>query len=763
VTPLEQRRLLTTVSIKGVTQSAGDSGTTPFSFTVSLDSSSTLPISVDYSTSDGTASVTDNNYQPQAGTLTFSPGQTSETITILVNADSPPHGNETFFVNLANPVNAQLTATGQQAVGIILNNEGGTSYYVNDDSTVGDVFCTAPGSYSNNGLTPATPIASLYTLLSLYTFHPGDTIYVDTGAYAQVNNVVLGPQDSGVNIVGPGTRQVTPSLTGAAVLADGPVAFWRLGDAGGTTAADSSGNGYSGTYVGDATPDPDSPTNDGAALFNGQESYVTVPYAPALEPSQFTIEAWVDFQDNSSAAFESIINIAGYRLYENNAGELAFATLANYNPATAPLEPGVWNFVVATLDSAGSNTASLYVNGVLMDSSQGLGQVTQDGQPLEIGASFSTRQTTTWQGGICEVALYNKILTPVQIQAQFAAEVYSGAVLDRGNTSSGSVGIELAGATDVTISNLSIADATAGIYAGPDAESAGLMVIDADFYGNIQGIDLESSNDGADIFDSTFRGQSKDGVYIAANSPTVSGNTIYGSGSNINGAGGVEIEGVSPTVSNNIIYDNLGDGILGGVDGNEYLISGNEVYANGVGTNYAGILVNTLNAVITGNQVHDNLGDGTSVGSDGDGAVLAADNTIYGNSQTGVFLTGDAEARDNVVYDNQDGITQWPGLGGVAGGATIDGSAGTIDGNRVFANTGVGITATGDGAVIDNDVYSNATGIQGTDLSFPNPNAPVAGLSFPFQGSVSNNIVYANSSVGILIADGDGAQGQRAL
>src|SRR5207253_5012786 len=184
------------------------------------------------------------DYQVRAGTLTFAPGETSKTIPIGVVGDLRLESDETFFIDLFNPVNAVIAANGRRGVGTITDDDsGGTSYYVNDASTVGDVFCTAVGNNANDGRTPATPVASLTGLLSLYTFHPSDTIYVDTGAYALSRNVTLGPQYSGIRIVGAGPRQVTPSLTAATILADQPVGYWRLGDAAGdgSTAVDATG------------------------------------------------------------------------------------------------------------------------------------------------------------------------------------------------------------------------------------------------------------------------------------------------------------------------------------------------------------------------------------------------------------------------------------------------------------------------------------------------------------------------------------------
>ena len=82
-----------------------------------------------------------------------------------------------------------------------------TNYYVND-GTPGQ-YTTAPGSNSNNGLSPATPKLSIQALLTAYTLGAGDIIYVDGGTYALTTNINLGAKDSGssasdtFSIVGP--------------------------------------------------------------------------------------------------------------------------------------------------------------------------------------------------------------------------------------------------------------------------------------------------------------------------------------------------------------------------------------------------------------------------------------------------------------------------------------------------------------------------------------------------------------------------------
>ena len=59
----------------------------------------------------------------------------------------------------------------------------GASYYVNDGSTDGDVYCTAAGSVGADGLSPGTPLATVNAVVDAYDLEPGDTVYVDTGTY----------------------------------------------------------------------------------------------------------------------------------------------------------------------------------------------------------------------------------------------------------------------------------------------------------------------------------------------------------------------------------------------------------------------------------------------------------------------------------------------------------------------------------------------------------------------------------------------------
>jgi streptogramin lyase len=109
------------ISIGDARMAEGNAGQSAFRFTVSLDQAQSAPMTVDYSTADGTATAA-SDYAANSGTLTFAPGETAKTITVQVNGDTTVEPNETFTVNLANATGNATIADGQ-ATGTILNDD----------------------------------------------------------------------------------------------------------------------------------------------------------------------------------------------------------------------------------------------------------------------------------------------------------------------------------------------------------------------------------------------------------------------------------------------------------------------------------------------------------------------------------------------------------------------------------------------------------------------------------------------------------------
>ena len=106
--------------IGDVTVTEGNTGTASATFTVTLAAASTQTITVAYATGNGTATA-DNDYQSASGTLTFAPGETTKTISILVNGDRLAEPSEKFVVNLSGATNA--TIADGQGTGTIVDDE----------------------------------------------------------------------------------------------------------------------------------------------------------------------------------------------------------------------------------------------------------------------------------------------------------------------------------------------------------------------------------------------------------------------------------------------------------------------------------------------------------------------------------------------------------------------------------------------------------------------------------------------------------------
>ena len=101
-----------TVSIAGGSGTEGDDD--DIDFTVTLDDAASGTVTVDYATSDGSADAGDD-YTAKSGTLSFSAGETSKTISVAIEDDIDNESDETFTVTLSNASGADLgtsSATG---------------------------------------------------------------------------------------------------------------------------------------------------------------------------------------------------------------------------------------------------------------------------------------------------------------------------------------------------------------------------------------------------------------------------------------------------------------------------------------------------------------------------------------------------------------------------------------------------------------------------------------------------------------------------
>ncbi|MEC4891718.1 MAG: Calx-beta domain-containing protein [Oscillatoria sp. PMC 1051.18] len=183
----DDRLIPPSLSINEIRVIEGDDGTTLATFTVMLSEPTFDDVVVEYSTIDSTATRNENDYTPVLGSLRFKSGETTKTITVEVKGDTAVEDDETFFVNLNNPVNAfvaasqgKATIVNDDAPALSINNvtiseadnQVATATFtvnLNEISTeeVRVEYATADGTATtNNDYTPT---------VGTITFNPGET------------------------------------------------------------------------------------------------------------------------------------------------------------------------------------------------------------------------------------------------------------------------------------------------------------------------------------------------------------------------------------------------------------------------------------------------------------------------------------------------------------------------------------------------------------------------------------------------------------
>ena len=163
-------------TIDDVTQTETDAGTTDFTFTVTKSGATQLSSSVKYQTADGTA-VAPGDYTAVAlTTLTFAPGDTSMQVTVSVNGDTTIEPDETFKVQLSDPVNA--TIGDSEGIGTITNDDTDVSVMVSPSSVAENSGTDLVYTFTRNPLTSG-PITVNFSVGGTADFN---TDYTQTGA-----------------------------------------------------------------------------------------------------------------------------------------------------------------------------------------------------------------------------------------------------------------------------------------------------------------------------------------------------------------------------------------------------------------------------------------------------------------------------------------------------------------------------------------------------------------------------------------------------
>nr|NCS00394.1 endo-1,3-1,4-beta-glycanase ExsH [Microcystis aeruginosa L311-01] len=186
------------LTISNPTIVENNSGTNNLIFKVTLSTTSTQTITVNYATANNTATA-GSDYTAKTGTLTFTPGQISQDIIISVNGDTAIEPDETFLINLSNPSNALITDN--QGLGTITNDDvtlpnitlAVSPASVTEDGTTNLVYTFTRSGSTTNALTVNYTLGGTATLNTDYT-RTGTTNTVTFAANSSTATVTVDPK-----------------------------------------------------------------------------------------------------------------------------------------------------------------------------------------------------------------------------------------------------------------------------------------------------------------------------------------------------------------------------------------------------------------------------------------------------------------------------------------------------------------------------------------------------------------------------------------
>jgi len=273
------------------------------------------------------------------------------------------------------------------------------------------------------------------------------------------------------------------------ILADSPVAYWRLGEASGTTASDEIGSS-DGSYGGDVTLGEtgalagDSNTSVSLAGSSTRYDGITVSSLDTADYSSgITIELWVDWDSTNYGGFAVEARADG-----NNR---VFLDCRDASPAWSFRIGGTWNGG-GTKPGAGfqdgwhlyaftfdGTTAKTYRDGVLQNT-QSASATPFD--PTSMGIGQGPTGYNVFVGGLDEVAIYNSALSATELLAHYTAGT---------------------GSTDITLENSAVT--TAASFSTPTNIDVNIPAVSTDDILLL----LVTTNDGSSPTDSPPSGWTK--------------------------------------------------------------------------------------------------------------------------------------------------------------------------------------------------------------------------------------------------------------
>ena len=276
-----------------------------------------------------------------------------------------------------------------------------------NNATVASQFSTCSGGIAS-GLTDNISTLGSTASFDLYFLKADDTTLV----------ACSDPASSVLRIKSVGKFQNTVRAVNITVLTKpDPIAWWKMDESTGTTTADASGNGHTGTLTNGPTRATGKIGN--AVNFDGINDYISIGSLGGF-PAQGTLDFWInsaEMNDYRNPLATGSINV-GIRFEENAAGAFGMVTgddAGSYmpQPILSGMQTNKWYHVAYTWNTT-TNTETRYIDGVQIFSG------TQTHWPsslsnFRIGTGFDNSAQRSWKGLVDDVRLYNYARTSQQV------------------------------------------------------------------------------------------------------------------------------------------------------------------------------------------------------------------------------------------------------------------------------------------------------------------------------------------------------------
>lgn len=213
---------------------------------------------------------------------------------------------------------------------------------------------------------------------------------------------------------------LVPFVCGQPPPAPQPVLSLNFNEGSGNVALDSSGGSGGGTIVGATRSDTTGCSR--SLIFDGADSYVSVPYSPENHPvDAISVSLWFYVDGFTPGPLVTSYSDGGYRLGFDDGGDLWWTVnVEGSGDVSVPVRhegiaPGQWHHVTGTYDG---NTAKIYLDGVLRNQADAPGTIhyghanyVMIGTDAGPGAEPEPGCREYFRGGMDEVRIYDTALT----------------------------------------------------------------------------------------------------------------------------------------------------------------------------------------------------------------------------------------------------------------------------------------------------------------------------------------------------------------